>query len=446
MNQLSLIIHEIALLGPARLQGVFSLAHALVLELYTHEHGRLYLVADYGPEHPSFHLQKTKAQGQKFIKPLSLILKKYALGRGIIFRRIEHQPFTLRADILAADQDFCLMFELEKPFKIGFFNKNHLMASAFKSFNPPSFSNFIILSEGRSSLEHNLAQAERYARLCSESVSSRQLCLHSKALGKQLKKKIALLKNLHADYQKCESSLALESEAELIKANIRHIRRGMTQISVFDYTTQIPEQKIISLDPKLNPKQYLQKLFHQVKRARRGIALIQPKILKVKSDIDALKLALENPSLNLIEPEHEKQDQSKTQKQIPKKGKRLPYRIFESSDGIPIWVGRSAKDNDALTLHHARGNEWWFHVREGAGSHVVVKDSKDVIPTKTMLEAAMLAAYFSKQKNNPSTEVCYTRIKYIKKPKNSTPGKVLIEQEKSLFIKINYSLIDAMIK
>src|SRR5439155_231235 len=38
---------------------------------------------------------------------------------------------------------------------------------------------------------------------------------------------------------------------------------------------------------------------------------------------------------------------------------RLPYRKFISRSGAPILVGRSARDNDALTLRVARGNDLW---------------------------------------------------------------------------------------
>lgn len=439
MDQLSLILHEIACLGPMRLQALFGLSKTLVFELYSHTQGRVYLLCDYSLTHKSFHVQKTKPSGEKVVTPLILALRKHALHQGIIFMRIEYQPFLLRAHILPS-KDYSLIFELGAVFKVGFFHAARLIACATPG-QAPVYSDKTTETTGISTLEFNFSEAKRYQSAKEKFLEHSTLRSHQVNLHKELKKKLVLLKNLKADLTKCELNVSKEHDAELIKAHMGSIKRGMSQAMVWDYTVEIPEQKIIPLDPRLSPQQNVLKLFHQVKRARRGLSLIKPRILVLEDEITALKRELKKLDEGIFTPELLSSAKPQAQKSSKKPAKRLPYRIFTSSDNIPLWVGRSAKDNDMLTLHHARGKEWWFHVQDGAGSHVVVKSSEDALPSATMLEAAMLAAHFSSHKNDPNPEVYYTRIRHIRKPKGLAPGKVLIEQEKSIAIKMDQERI-----
>jgi len=74
---------------------------------------------------------------------------------------------------------------------------------------------------------------------------------------------------------------------------------------------------------------------------------------------------------------------------------RLPYRKFISQSGAPILVGRSARDNDTLTLRVARGNDLWLHARGMQGAHVVVPGPGESPDPRTLGDAALLAAHFS---------------------------------------------------
>jgi len=52
-----------------------------------------------------------------------------------------------------------------------------------------------------------------------------------------------------------------------------------------------------------------------------------------------------------------------------------------------------------------------------------------------LLEAAALAAYYSKARNSSKVPVLYTQVKYVRKPRKFPPGKVLVEREKQLMVK-----------
>jgi predicted ribosome quality control (RQC) complex YloA/Tae2 family protein len=71
------------------------------------------------------------------------------------------------------------------------------------------------------------------------------------------------------------------------------------------------------------------------------------------------------------------------------------------AEGYEIWVGRSARDNDTLSLRLARPRDLWFHVAGSPGSHVLVRrDPGDPEPPRSVLErAAGLAAWHSKARD-----------------------------------------------
>ena len=52
--------------------------------------------------------------------------------------------------------------------------------------------------------------------------------------------------------------------------------------------------------------------------------------------------------------------------------------------------------NDELTFKFASNDDWWFHAKGIAGSHVIVKSARKKLTKTTQDEAARLAAYYSK--------------------------------------------------
>ena len=91
-------------------------------------------------------------------------------------------------------------------------------------------------------------------------------------------------------------------------------------------------------------------------------------------------------------------------------GRRIARR-FVSPDGFTVLVGRSAEDNDVLTIKLAAPGDFWLHVASGSGSHVVVRnpDHLDVLPRETVRYAAALAARYSKSRHGGNVAVHVAR-------------------------------------
>ena len=129
----------------------------------------------------------------------------------------------------------------------------------------------------------------------------------------------------------------------------------------------------------------------------------------------------------------------------PIKGRAKPYREFESFDGLPILVGKSAKDNDALTLKVAKPDDLWLHARGTPGSHVVVRLDKGIqVPHETLRDAATLALWYSDLKKSGKGEVIYTLRKFVKKGKGLKPGAVMVDREKSVWIELKTDRLERL--
>lgn len=126
---------------------------------------------------------------------------------------------------------------------------------------------------------------------------------------------------------------------------------------------------------------------------------------------------------------------------------RKPYVIFRSSDNIVILVGRSAKDNDELSCNreYRKDLEWWMHVHGYSGSHVVIRNEDDNLPTSfpnTVYEAAFLAAFHSKAPQAFNAKVSLTRCKYVMKDKNDPAGRVMLNPRHVDTVVVDIKVLD----
>jgi predicted ribosome quality control (RQC) complex YloA/Tae2 family protein len=124
----------------------------------------------------------------------------------------------------------------------------------------------------------------------------------------------------------------------------------------------------------------------------------------------------------------------------------LPYREFQSRSGKAILVGKGAKQNDALTVRFARGNDLWLHAHDWSGSHVVVRlQPGEDIDEESLLDAATLAAHHSKAKGAAKVEVIYARAKHVAKPKGFPPGMVSVASPKTILVRVEAERLERLL-
>ncbi len=113
---------------------------------------------------------------------------------------------------------------------------------------------------------------------------------------------------------------------------------------------------------------------------------------------------------------------------------RSVARRFVSADGMTVLVGRTAADNDILSLKLGRPYDFWLHIASGPGSHVVVRndDRVDRLPRETQKLAAGLAAYHSKARKGGKVAVHLTTCDQVAKPRGLPAGKVTLRRHKTI--------------
>lgn len=103
---------------------------------------------------------------------------------------------------------------------------------------------------------------------------------------------------------------------------------------------------------------------------------------------------------------------------------------YELPGGWHVWAGKTARDNDKLSIKVARNQDWWFHLRGMPGSHVVLFVRDGVEPPKRTVEAAAaIAAWHSKQRGGGRVSVTGTRARFVSKPRGAKAGTVTIRKE-----------------
>ena len=129
----------------------------------------------------------------------------------------------------------------------------------------------------------------------------------------------------------------------------------------------------------------------------------------------------------------------KTQERGPQPAasiERSEARRFRSLtiDGREILIGKGARENDELTFDVAAPEDFWLHVAEYSGSHVVVRNpgKEKQLDDSILVKAAQLAAYFSQARNSSKVEVHYTKRKHVTKLRRAKPGLVRLLEFKTI--------------
>lgn len=112
---------------------------------------------------------------------------------------------------------------------------------------------------------------------------------------------------------------------------------------------------------------------------------------------------------------------------------------FNLKNNYLLWVGQSALQNETLLRQVAKPEDWWLHVQGTQGGHVLLRSpnrqntvEKDMPSIK---QAAAIAVYFSKLRDEKNIPVIYTRAKYVRMvPAAALPGYMQYDEETQLFV------------
>lgn len=259
--------------------------------------------------------------------------------------------------------------------------------------------------------------------------------------AERIAKKLSILERTLKDAENLDK---YKISGDLLTANMYRMSDGMKEIEVENfYDAECPKVKI-TLDPSMTPSQNAQRYYKKYNKAKTALTEATKQLKAGRDDLDYVQSTLtmvENAEdvtdINAIRIELAQQgyiSNRRSVKQNRKKEQSKPMH-FVSSDGFDIYVGRNNTQNDYLTLKFANSSDWWFHTKDIHGSHTVIKLGIDKeVPKQTMLEAAQLAAYYSKARESAQVPVDYTQVKNVKKPNGAKPGMVIYDSYNTAYV------------
>jgi len=232
---------------------------------------------------------------------------------------------------------------------------------------------------------------------------------------------------------------------ELINTYGYSVEPGAKSFEADNYYTG--EKITIPLDDTITPLENAKKYFDKYQKLKRTQEAVRVQIEETSKEIEhlesiktSLDIAVLEEDLTQIKEEMIESGYIK-RKGTSKRKEKITSKPFHylSSDGFHMYVGKNNFQNEELTFKVANGGDMWFHAKKNPGSHVIVKTEGKELPDRTYEEAAALAAYYSKCREQEKVEVDYVVRKEVKKPAGSPPGFVVYYTNYSMVIKPDIS-------
>jgi len=237
------------------------------------------------------------------------------------------------------------------------------------------------------------------------------------------------------ELRRTENMEQIRQEAELLKANLYRVRRGDRSLECENYYEPDSPPVMLELDPLKSPQQNLENRYKRYRKAKGAREHLGSLIAEGEKLLDYLGSVLEE--LDRAESERDLQE-IRTELEsvgILKKGGRdrkakgkpqraSEYLRFESPDGFEILVGRNNAMNDELTTKTARRTDYWLHVKNLHGSHVILRCEGREPSDAALKAAADLAVRYSQARGGGKCAVDYTMVRNVKKGAGALPGRV----------------------
>lgn len=338
-----------------------------------------------------------------------------------------HLHRTLRLvmeDVREGNFSPAIVYDLEEPVEYGAFPLTCYEGEAYR---------FEKISSMSRLLEDYYSSRDALTRIRQKSSDLRRIV--QTALERNYKKYDLQLKQLK-DTEKKEK---YRIYGELLNTYGYELEGGERSFRCLNYYTS--EEITIPLDPQLTARDNAIRHFNKYNKLKRTSEALAGLTQETKAEIDhlesissALDIAGGEDDLLQIKEELMEYGYVKKRRTSDKKP-RITSRPFHylSSDGYHIYVGKNNYQNEELTFKLATGNDWWFHAKGIPGSHVILRcQGQAELPDRVFEEAASLAAYYSKARDNEKVEIDYIQKKNVKKVAGAAPGFVIYHTNYSM--------------
>lgn len=271
------------------------------------------------------------------------------------------------------------------------------------------------------------------------------------------------------DLSKIAQADGIAAQAQWLVGEAARAPRGATKLVVTDWSSGEAVTVEVPLDPSKSARVQVEAMFKRAKRLKLGGKIAEERLAQADAQGEALALAMQSvreasslAAMDAAAREAKKRAPrdvmlangapgagvtTAATKGAKAGGRRVPFRAFVARSGRKVLVGKGAADNDALTLKIAKPHDLWLHAKDRTGAHVIVPlDKGQTCPAEDLIDAAHLAAHFSDARDEKAVDVQYTPRRYLRKPKGSAPGAVVVDREKVLPLRFDAALLRALLE
>lgn len=322
-------------------------------------------------------------------------------------------------------------------------NKMHFSSTANSAFETVKSNSFGSLSELLDSFYADKANHDRVQQISKNLI---------RVVKNELKKNINKKKKLQKTLDNTEHADEYRIKGEILTTYLSQINRSMTEVVLDNFYDDNKPIKI-ALSNQLSPSQNAQKYFKRYQKEKNAVIFVGEQLDLTNQEImflenietqielakpeDMSEIETELMEQGYMKPVNNKKKVAKNKKKITSKPEH--YKTSESTD---VLVGKNDRQNDQLTMKTAKKNDYWFHTKDIPGSHVIIQS--DNPSDQDILEAATIAAYFSKAQNSSNVPVDYVRVKNIRKPNGSKPGFVIYEGQHTIRVNPDAELVNKL--
>ncbi len=265
------------------------------------------------------------------------------------------------------------------------------------------------------------------------------------------------------EIERCEKKLNLQLEkvqegenagqlkiwGELLTANLYQLRQGR-EARVVDYYDPAQPVVAIPMQENLTPNENAQRYFKKYAKAKSGAQQAAVQAAHTRDELkylESVRESLQNAQtledlqeirLELESGRYVRARAGKKQRRNKPAKEREPalQPLVLHYGEIEVVVGKNNIQNDYVTMRLARGNDVWFHAKDVPGAHVILRNhqAQRELPGEALEFAAHLAAYFSKSRHSALVPVDYTLKRNVRKPGGAKPGRVIYENQKTIYI------------
>ena len=234
--------------------------------------------------------------------------------------------------------------------------------------------------------------------------------------------------------------------AELILASLHDARKEGGVVRVPDHYGPPGAMIEIPIDPRLSLNENAQRYFRSARRRERASEMIPPRLAALRATIEKARAAEADveraPSrvgLESLERELQaaglvKAFRRNERAEVGRREEYVEVRGYRTRDGFDVLIGRTAAENDHLTFKIAAPHDLWLHAAGHAGAHVIVRNPGKLaeLPENAILEAAAIAAWHSKGRDEGQLDVHYAFRRHVRKGKGMSPGMVVLKRHRTV--------------